>query len=119
MTIRKYKRKKMTSAKKPGTQLISMAGFKHYEMNKISTRLKTLGHAEKFFQRKISYSIKEMTIVQNSRFIVLMHAAVYSKSGNDASYFSELKMVLAFCNRPCGMTFFISYKSNFKWFFKI
>ena len=42
----------MTSAKKPGTQLISMAGFKHYEMNKISTRLKTLGHAEKFFQSK-------------------------------------------------------------------
>lgn len=52
MTIRKYKRKKLTSAKKPGTQLISMAGFKHYEINKISTRLKTLGHAEKFFQSK-------------------------------------------------------------------
>lgn len=29
-----------------------MAGFKHYEMNKISTRLKTLGHAENFFQSK-------------------------------------------------------------------
>lgn len=42
----------MTSAKKSGTLLISMAGFKHYEMNKISTRLKILGHTEKFFQSK-------------------------------------------------------------------
>lgn len=42
----------MTLAKKPGTSLISMAGFKHYEMNKISIRLKILGHAEKFFQSK-------------------------------------------------------------------
>ena len=110
----------MTSAKKSGTLLISMAGLKHYEMNKISTRLKILRHAEKFFQskNKLFYQRNDNS-AKFSVYCINALSCVQQESQRCQLLLLVIKWSWLFCNRPSGTTFFISYKSNLKWFFKI
>lgn len=58
---------------------MSMAGFKHYEIDETSARERHLDTQKHFYKAKKCHPINEMTTVQKYRFILLMHIAEGSK----------------------------------------